>query len=206
MPSQNAATVLFLIHFLLSRMVEHVRHKQLGYSVSLQTTHTHNIIIGSFFPMAALNRDSVISKISTGSGEVETLSILRQQESVDNTENRITNDPEYYFYYANIEAQLKEQEKQVTKIRRKMKRLKAHFCILIVFLVNVIFTHMFYIVKRCISKVICLLGAVGYSGFLHWGLWKMDIENTKIITTTPNSTIAANESSVFNNTVESIYG
>ena len=54
------------------------------------------------------------------------------------------------------------------------------------------------------SKVICLLGAVGYSGFLHWGLWKMQIEkieNTKIITTTPNPTTAANESSVFNNTV-----
>ena len=54
------------------------------------------------------------------------------------------------------------------------------------------------------SKVICLLGAVsavGYAGFLHWGLWKMQIENTKIITTTPNPTTAANESSVFNNTV-----
>ena len=29
----------------------------------------------------------------------------------------------------------------------------------------------------CMSKVICLLGAVGYSGYLHWELWKMKMSH-----------------------------
>ena len=96
--------------------------------------------------MAALNRDSVLSTTSTGSGEVETLSMRqRQQDSVDNTGPRETY--HYVVDYENIDAQLKEQEKEVTKIRRKLGRLKTNFCILIVFLVNIIFTHMFYIVN-----------------------------------------------------------
>ena len=92
--------------------------------------------------MAALNRDSVLSTTSTGSGEVETLSMRqRQQDSVDNTGPRETY--HYVVDYENIDAQLKEQEKEVTKIRRKLRRLKTNFCILIVFLVNVIFTHIY---------------------------------------------------------------
>ena len=44
------------------------------------------------------------------------------------------------------------------------------------------------------SKVICLLGAVGYSGFLHWELWKM--QNTNIVTTTPNPSLSSNETTL----------
>ena len=44
------------------------------------------------------------------------------------------------------------------------------------------------------SKVICLLGAVGYSGFLHWELWKMQNTNIVTVTTTPKPTTAANDS------------
>ena len=94
--------------------------------------------------MAALNRDSVLSTTSTGS--VETPS-MRQQDSVDDTDNRNTYRDRYTVIYESTEAQLKKQEEQVTKIRRKLSRLKTNFCILIVFLVNIIFTHMFYIVN-----------------------------------------------------------
>ena len=91
--------------------------------------------------MAALNRDSVLSTTSIGS--VETPS-MRQQDSVDDTDNRNTYRDRYTVIYESTEAQLKKQEEQVTKIRRKLSRLKTNFCILIVFLVNVIFTHILY--------------------------------------------------------------
>ena len=83
--------------------------------------------------MAALNRDSVLSTTSTGS--VETPS-MRPMHSVDQDQER----PET-IDYASTEAILNEQIGLVTKNRRKIKRLKTNFFILIVFLVNFISSH-----------------------------------------------------------------
>ena len=87
--------------------------------------------------MAALNRDSVLSKTSTGS--VEELPDLRpdRPDTLEDTRYR------YDWDYASTEALLNEQIGLVTKNRRKIKRLKTNFFILIVFLVIIIFSLIF---------------------------------------------------------------
>ena len=40
------------------------------------------------------------------------------------------------------------------------------------------------------SKVICLLGAVGYSGYLHWELWKMKMSHLSHDNTTEAYSVA----------------
>ena len=133
--------------------------------------------------MEESKRDSTLSKASTGS--VETPGLMRE-DSNDDTGNRYTLD------YASTEALLQEQIGHVTKNRLKIKRLKKNLCILIVFLVDILLSFRDFIM---IVKVICLLGAVGYSVFLHWELWKMQkLHTTTNGTTTPSPKPPTNES------------
>ena len=47
-----------------------------------------------------------------------------------------------------------------------------------------------------ILQVLCLLGAVGYSVFLHWKVWKMEKLHVTNVTTTQSPKPSTNESSL----------
>ena len=65
---------------------------------------------------------------------------IRREDSTDYGGGRETID------YASTEALLQEQIGQVTKNRRKIKRLKKNLCILIVFLVDIPFSFRDFII------------------------------------------------------------
>ena len=99
------------------------QHSFVVYSAVIRFLH--------LFSMEGSKRESTLSNTSTGSVEIPG---LRREDSNDYSGRPETVD------YASTEAQLQEQIGLVSTNRKKIKRLKKNLCILIVFLVDILFS------------------------------------------------------------------